>query len=348
VLVKPYQTFVRQDPPQAGKLALDRSFINSLLGGSETVISRRLCSFNSRVFANGRIGRDLINAVILEAAGQADRPNPGLFLQVDGRVVNCWTWDSEQIEALSGTPARHAVPETLYHPAADGAVLRQCLEGCEGQMWSGGVLRVSRWWAQPPGPEDWAHFCRAAGQGDPSGIPKMDHGYDPKVSRPRNRLTAPNLLRQVSPKEYLVAAAALAALPALYFGVRNLAVQADLARTASVHAELTAQTREKRAIVSELTRVNTELAAIREAMVVSAPLPAVAEAMKAVDAIGGTTEVVNLSGDEVNLTFSSAGPFSERGLVEALEAAPGLRQASVSQQGQSSRWVVDVRLERDG
>lgn len=348
MLVKPYQTFVRQDAPQTGKLALGRSVLNSLFGGSETVVSRRLCTFNSRIFATGRIGRDLINAVILDAVAQADRPNPGLFLHVGGRVVNCWTWDSDQIEALSGSPARHAVPETLYHPPADGVVLRQCLEGCEGQMWSGGVLRVSRWWVQSPGPEDWAHFCRAAGNGDPSGMPKMDHGYDPKVNRPRNRLTAPNLLRQISPKEYLFAAAALAALPALYFGVRNLAIEADLARTASVHAELTAQTREKRAIVSELTRVNIELANIREAMVVSAPLPAVAEAIKAVDDIGGTTEVVNLSGDEVNLIFNSAGPFSERGLVEALEAAPGLRQASVSQQGQTSRWAIDARLERDG
>lgn len=348
MLVKPYQTFVRQDAPQTGKLSLDRSVLNSLLGGSETVVSRRLCIFNSKIFATGRIGRDLINSVILDAVAQANCANPGLFLHVDGRVVNCWTWDRDQIEALSGNPARHAVPETLYHPRADGVVLRQCLEGYEGQMWSGGVLRVSRWWAQSPGPEDWAHFCRAAGNGDPSGMPKIDNGYDPKLNRPRNRMTAPNLLRQISSKEYLLAAGALAALPALYFGVRNLAIETDLARTTSVHAELTEQTQEQRTIVSELTRVNTELANIREAMVSSAPLPAVAEAMKAVDDIGGTTEVVNLSGDEVNLTFNSARPFSERGLVEALEAAPGLKEASVSQQGQTTRWIIDVRLERNG
>lgn len=348
MLVKPYQIYVRQEVPQTGKLALGRSAINMLFGGSETVVSRRLCTFTSRTFATERISRDLINAVILEVVAQAEGSNPGLFLQASGRVVNCWTWDADQIEKLSESPARHAVPETLYHRPGEGVVLRKCLEGCEGQMWSGGVLRVSRWWGQPPSPDDWAHFCRAAGQGDPSGVPNIEKGFDPKQGRPRNRLTAPHLLRQIRQKEYMLAVAALAMLPAVYYGVSNVAIEAEMARAAAVHAELSVQTREKRAIVGELTRVNADLASIRDGMIVSAPLPAVAAAMEAVEGVGGTVEVINLNGDELNLIFDSAGPFSERALVEALEGSPALSQASVSQQGQTTRWVVDAWVERDG
>lgn len=347
MLIRPYQMFVRQDPPQSGRLA-NNTAVNSLLSGSETIVSRRLCTFSSKIFAAERISRDLINAVILEAVALAERPKPGLFIQVSGRVVNCWTWDADQIGALSERPARQAVPETVYHRPANGVALRKCLEGCEGQMWSGGVLRMSRWWAQPPSEEDWAHFCRAAGKGDPSGAPKIEQGFDPKTVRSRNRLTAANMLRQIRPTEYLAAAAALALLPAAYFGMRNAVIEADMMRTAAVHAELSVETQEKRAVVRELTRVNAALASIQDAMVTTAPLPAIASAIETVGSVGGTLEGVTLSGEELRLTFNSASPFSERTLVEALEAAPTLRQASVSKEGQTSRWVIVARMERDG
>ena len=52
-------------------------------------------------------------------------------------------------------------PETLCHaPLPDGLHLVQCLEGVEGQVWSGGRLRSSRWWAVAPDAAEWASFAR--------------------------------------------------------------------------------------------------------------------------------------------------------------------------------------------
>lgn len=347
MLIRPYQIFVRQDAPRTGKLVAGRTALNTLLGGSETVISRRMCTFTSKILTTERVSRDLLNAVILEATSVAESHSPGFFIEVSGRVVNCWSWDAEEVERVSGKPAREAVPESVYHRPSQGAALRRCIEGFEGQMWKSGVLRVSRWWAQQPTSEEWAHFCRAAGVGDPARVPDIEQGFDLDRNRPRNRLTLQNRLRHVRPREYIIAAFALLAVPAVYFGVRNAVVELDMLRTGAAHAELSVQTQEKRTIVRELTNVTARLDSIRGAMAVSAPLPAMAAAMQAVDAAGGTPETVTLSGDEIRLTFTAEGTISERALVEALEAAPALRQASVSKEGQTTRWIVNARMVPD-
>lgn len=66
--------------------------------------------------------------------------------------------DTLQAASLS---ADRLWPETLCHmPLADGLHLVECLEGVDGQFWSAGILRASRWWASTPDAAEWATFAR--------------------------------------------------------------------------------------------------------------------------------------------------------------------------------------------
>jgi hypothetical protein len=62
-------------------------------------------------------------------------------------------------------PGRVAVlPETaLQARLADGLHLLNCLEGVEGQLWSDGELKASRWWEETPSTGQWLEFLRSAG-----------------------------------------------------------------------------------------------------------------------------------------------------------------------------------------
>lgn len=76
-----------------------------------------------------------------------------------------WLWDgAAQEEARLAAGVKHAgvVPESLLRPpAADGLQILPCLEGVEARLWRQGVLHASRWWAQPPSPQEWNYFLRA-------------------------------------------------------------------------------------------------------------------------------------------------------------------------------------------
>lgn len=78
-------------------------------------------------------------------------------------------WDAGAVnQAMAGQglkPSRvRVIPETVLRPRyAEGARILACLQGFEGQIWSGGELRHSRWWQDRPSPEAWRMFQRDAG-----------------------------------------------------------------------------------------------------------------------------------------------------------------------------------------
>jgi hypothetical protein len=78
-------------------------------------------------------------------------------------------WDADAVNqaiAEQGLkPGRvRVIPETVLRPRyAEGARILACLQGVEGQIWSGGELRQSRWWKDRPSPEAWRMFQRDAG-----------------------------------------------------------------------------------------------------------------------------------------------------------------------------------------
>lgn len=80
-----------------------------------------------------------------------------------------WAWDAERAEfairACKMKPDRiKIIPETLLHKRREhGVFLAACLEGVEGQVWSGHSLIGSRWWPELPGSGEWLNLQRDAG-----------------------------------------------------------------------------------------------------------------------------------------------------------------------------------------
>ena len=90
-----------------------------------------------------------------------------LLWQQDDALV--WAWDADRVAAAilenklkPGTVT--IVPETLLHPGQEqGILLLTCMEGYEGQVWSGRALTGSRWWPELPAAAEWLNFQRDAG-----------------------------------------------------------------------------------------------------------------------------------------------------------------------------------------
>jgi hypothetical protein len=96
---------------------------------------------------------------------------PRSFVLPDGdgsKYAGVWTWDTAIGDARSASERRRrggigAMPESIARTGAQhGRRLVRCLEGVEGEVWSNGVLVASRWWPEPPSPQDWALFVRSA------------------------------------------------------------------------------------------------------------------------------------------------------------------------------------------
>jgi hypothetical protein len=136
--------------------------------GDRHVLSRALCRF--RWVPYGEVPdvqrRGYVRVQLLAWAPFDDSG----YAVVDGRDgVMAFAWDRQAFEqraAAAGLPGRgvRVLPETLLLPMLDdGVALRRCTEGVDAQVWRGGQLGASRWWAQPPDAAAWLNFQRSAG-----------------------------------------------------------------------------------------------------------------------------------------------------------------------------------------
>jgi hypothetical protein len=89
------------------------------------------------------------------------------MVRFDRDTAMLWVWDAEwerrQRESLPAAVNNvPLIPETLLHPRGDdGALLRHCAEGYDFQVWQGGCLKSSRWFAQKPEPAGLQQVMRA-------------------------------------------------------------------------------------------------------------------------------------------------------------------------------------------
>jgi hypothetical protein len=93
---------------------------------------------------------------------------PGFAAFWKGAEATVYAWDAVAVRAAqeSAGVSRSAqvIPETFIRPRGQNEVrLVAMLDGFEGQFWSDGFLRATRWWANPPTEIDWAKFVRSFG-----------------------------------------------------------------------------------------------------------------------------------------------------------------------------------------
>ncbi|MDZ7628377.1 MAG: hypothetical protein U5J99_08210 [Parvularculaceae bacterium] len=150
-----------------------------------------------------------------------------------------WCWDEAQAyeKLKSRLIMPPSVPEPLLYPAiGNGARLIHCVEGFEGQIWSDGAPRTSRWWSSPPNRTEWLMFLRSAQQPIEPGagetpVPVALPLGDGPTSRPHAIDRDPeNLVRQFSPGRVAIAASLLLAALAGAFGAQYLVESAQSAR----------------------------------------------------------------------------------------------------------------------
>jgi hypothetical protein len=132
------------------------------------VVGRSLCGF--RLFPLANVGRtNLKDVAALKAREWAPYPELGFHVHLTRDAARIWVWDGARVRdamlSMGVRPGRVTVlPETaLQARGADGLQLIDCLEGVEGQFWSEGELKASRWWAETPSPGQWLEFQRATG-----------------------------------------------------------------------------------------------------------------------------------------------------------------------------------------
>jgi len=131
--------------------------------GSSCLLARSVLRY--RWFDLAAIARaDRQGALRAELMAWQPFPDSRYFIDLNVDQAQVFAIDRVAMEAALAArrkqPARWW-PEPLMHAAqADGMHLVRCVEGFDGQAWQGGVLRASRWWAQPPSDAEWQSFVR--------------------------------------------------------------------------------------------------------------------------------------------------------------------------------------------
>jgi len=133
----------------------------------EYILSRALYRFK-RFSLTGTPPAERNAALNLKIAQWSPYPEHGKCVAWVRDQALVWVWDKEterRIAVSAGSERPILTPETLLHlpPASDGAILRQSLEGVEGQIWRDGLLESSYWWPKPPSAAEWVRFQRGGG-----------------------------------------------------------------------------------------------------------------------------------------------------------------------------------------
>ena len=136
-------------------------------GRKEWIVSRSLCHY--RYFALSELPENRWEeALAVKIRQWSPFAHYAEYIVWQADAIFVWVWDAElQQQSMAQVELKTArsFPETILRPVAthDGAYLRACLEGVEGQIWQAGKLIASRWWLNPPNLRDWSQFLRANG-----------------------------------------------------------------------------------------------------------------------------------------------------------------------------------------
>lgn len=317
------------------------------------VLARALCRFRYIPFGELPM-RERAGHLEVQLAAWAPFAAPAFAIAMREEGAAVFAWDqaafAQRCEA-AGIGAGHVrvLPETLLHPPLDeGVALRRCIEGWEGQVWRGGMLRTSRWWAQAPDAESWLNFQRGAGL-SPVELPPLP--ADEEAAEPawsgQPWAEAKSLAALKGEKGFKLMAALAAAL--LLFALPTAWLANELWHAGERVAALAAQKRQ----LEEAAR--PVLQAREESLQILANLEGLTKRVDHVGAVallahlsrrlprdGSVVRELEWSGSKLRLALAAPAGTSRIAYVQALEGGGWLREVRElgSEQGGGEGLVV--------
>tara|TARA_B100000678_G_scaffold206585_2_gene174192 strand:+ start:1914 stop:2990 length:1077 start_codon:yes stop_codon:yes gene_type:complete len=339
------QRFGISQNPHAWEAPDQSGWLKSALFGSVDVLSRRYCSHESKPIHTNMSRDEARKSLYLQARASSPFANPGIFMQFGKTRANIWTWDREAGAADLDLSSRNTVPESALHAPADGLVLRQSLDGYEGQAWRDGELMQSQWWPAEVRADQWSLFCLSVEKlglnpvQDPVLLPT---DYD-RTSIPANDLPARSLLESVRISHWAVVAAAFILLPAIYLGLRYYNLSSQEARKQTELAALWQEKSTQRSAVAAINSALSKTQEISELFNDSHPLPILSRAIARVLDLGARVERVDYDYGDFRVMFTISENFDQSSLVRALESDPEITGVTLEPTGQNAFWNLRFR-----
>ena len=148
---------------------VDRAEVLRAGGATQAwVVARSLCAY-ARFDCAAVPRRERASYLELAIRRWAPFPDAVHHVSWSGDQAMAWAWPASALVDQADADVRpdivRCTPESIYlgQPAAEGAVLQECVEGIEGRVWRDGVLHASAWWPQQPSLPAWNRFLRGAG-----------------------------------------------------------------------------------------------------------------------------------------------------------------------------------------
>ncbi len=322
-------------------------------GQKQWVLSRALCRFATFSLPQGLAPADRERALKLMIDEASPYATTGYLAEWGKGEAGAWLWDQEavtQAMITAGHDPRAVVvlPETaLQQPGETGARLVEVLDGHEGQVWRGGLLKASRYWPRQPDQAEWIRFLRASG--DPEALRHASvtaPGAPVWLERPWPRRSAGSLFSEFRGWKVAAAIGCCAVLPFAY-QVGQIAVMAaearrlgaDLRRIESEAAPVLAA---RDAAVKSAARVR-QLEALRP---YPGPVEVMARIAEKLPTNGTVLQDLNYQQGEVRFTLTGQPNFDAPFYVRALSSVPIFTDVNAENSPAPGTLVLRLKLVR--
>jgi hypothetical protein len=314
-----------------------------LVLGEQFVLSRSLVHFERIPRPRASSQTLAMKAATLAARSSTPFARPGLHLDWGESHIGIWSWDLEQLTVM-GVPANSwAVPESALDdaPAANGYRLLTRSEGYEGQIWAGGELAASRFWAAQPSPQDIAVFQRSVAQASEARPAARPDGAPARALFSLRQAVDSGRVR---PVHLATALAILLFLPLSSTAGSYLRTALELSSVREAQSALAeASTGQYQALERYRNRAQ-RLAIYSRELDRPNPLAAAADIAEVAAELGAQIASFRIEPDRLTTRITTPANIDPADLVRALESRETLGDVRLSRSDNAPAWEVQARV----